>query len=407
MAEQMELMLQYDNQINVVARLRRCKEPLISRVQLDKATSRINDCFDFDFTGENKFYPFEFHEFLKDLDFSILCIVGASGSGKSTFSKYYGQDKRLEWDNTKCILSQIDEDVDKGIEKLGAVGLNSIPTWSKPYNVLSVGERFRASLARKLESNCVIDEFTSNVDRTVALSCSKSIGKYIRKNNLKKCVFISCHKDFIDCLCPDYVIDLDDEVIYDTRRIPSRKFKLSIYEKSNKREIWHTFKRHHYLSADLNAASHCYVAYLNNELVACCYVLPQMGGTVENAFRIHRLVVLPDYQGLSIATKFMEYICDLYKYHGKTMYLRTSHVKLIAYCKKSDKWYGDGKLQKSKPQPNLNNYIPPDLNRLSTSFKYIAECSNNPNYGYNKIQFIQHTEEENMYEQLNLFDFSE
>ena len=60
MAEQMKLMLQYDNQINVVAELTRSKEPLISKVQLDKATARINDCFDFDFTGENKFYPFEF-----------------------------------------------------------------------------------------------------------------------------------------------------------------------------------------------------------------------------------------------------------------------------------------------------------------------------------------------------------
>ena len=63
MAEQMELMLKYDHQINVVANLKRCKEPLISKVELDKATDRINECFDFDFTGENKFYPFEFHEF--------------------------------------------------------------------------------------------------------------------------------------------------------------------------------------------------------------------------------------------------------------------------------------------------------------------------------------------------------
>lgn len=404
MAEQMELMLKYDHQINVVANLKRCKEPLISRVELDAATNRINDCFDFDFTGENKFYPFEFHEFLKNLDFQILCIVGASGSGKSTFSKYYGVDKKLEWNANKCILSQIDNNVEKGIEKLCAVGLNSIPTWSKPYHVLSVGERFRASLARKLESNCVIDEFTSNVDRNVALSCSKSIGKYIRKNNLQKCVFVSCHKDFIDTLCPDYVIDLDDEVIYDTRGILRRKFELSIYEKTNKREIWQIFKQHHYLSSELNISSKCFVAYLNEELVACCYVLPQMGGTIENSWRIHRLVVLPDYQGLGIATKFVEYICDLFKYHNKTVYLRTSHIKLISYMKKSNKWFGNGKMEKSKPQPNLNNYIPKDLNRLSTSFKYIADCSNNPNYAYNKISFIQHSDEK--YEQLNLFDMT-
>ena len=400
--EQLELLLQFKDELNVVARLNRCKEPLISKVEIDAATNRINDSFDFEFDGTNKFYPFEFHNFLKELkDFNILCIVGASGAGKSTFAKYYGQDEKLIWDNNKCILSNIDDNVDLAIEKLCATGLNSIPTWTKPYNVLSVGERFRASLARKLKNNCVIDEFTSNVDRNVALSCSTSIGKYIRKHNLKNCVFVSCHKDFIDCLCPDYIIDLDDAVIYDSRRLVRRKFKLSIYEKTNKLEIWNLFKRHHYLSADLNQAAKCFTAYLNDELVACCYVLPQMGGTVENAWRVHRLVVLPDYQGLGIATKFLNYICDMFKYHNKTVYLRTSHIKLIQYMLKSDNWLGDGKLMHSKVQKNIK-YYNVNEKRLSASFKYVSECTNNPNYAYDKISFIVHNE--NNYEQLLLFE---
>lgn len=401
--EQLELMLKYKNELTVVARLNRCKQPLISKVELDASTDKINKYFDFEFDGTNKFYPFEFHDFLKTLDdFNILCIVGASGAGKSTFAKYYGQDVKLEWNPNKCILSNIDSDPELAVEKLCATGLNSIPTWTKPYHVLSVGERFRASLARKLKSNCVIDEFTSNVDRNVALSCSTSIGKYIRKHNLKKCVFVSCHKDFLDCLCPDYIIDLDDAVIYDARRLVRRKFILSIYEKTNKAEIWSVFKRHHYLSADLNQAAKCFVAYLNNELVSCCYVLPQMSGTVENAWRIHRLVVLPDYQGLGIATKFLEFICDLFKYHNKTVYLRTSHVKLIQYMLKSKNWYGDGKLTHSKNQPNLTKKEV-NTNRLSTSFKYIGECSYNPNYNYKAIQFINHEGEEKV-EQLSLFE---
>ena len=107
--EQLELMLKFENELNVIAKLTRCKEPLISKVELDASTDKINKYFDFDFDGTNKFYPFEFHQILKELDdFSILCIVGASGAGKSTFAKYYGQDERLEWDPNKCILSNID-----------------------------------------------------------------------------------------------------------------------------------------------------------------------------------------------------------------------------------------------------------------------------------------------------------
>lgn len=89
MAEQMSLMLHYNGEIDVVEKLRRSQTPITSQVQLDEATKKINDCFDFDFDGVNKFYPFEQSEFIKNLDFSILAIVGASGSGKSTFSKFF------------------------------------------------------------------------------------------------------------------------------------------------------------------------------------------------------------------------------------------------------------------------------------------------------------------------------
>ena len=66
--EQLELLLQFKDELNVVARLNRCKEPLISKVEIDAATNRINDSFDFEFDGTNKFYPFEFHPILKELD---------------------------------------------------------------------------------------------------------------------------------------------------------------------------------------------------------------------------------------------------------------------------------------------------------------------------------------------------
>lgn len=212
----MKLELNFEGELLEIGELKRSNTSLKSKVELDEFTKIANDNFDFDFNGENEFYPFEFNEILKDLDFNILCIVGASGSGKSTFSKYFGSEEKLSWNNSKAIISHFDNPIE-ATEKLIAVGLSSIPTWCKPRNVLSVGEGFRVDLARRIKSNCVIDEFTSTVDRNVALSCAKSIGNYIRKKNLKKCVFVSCHKDFIDTLCPDYIVDLDEQKIYDAR----------------------------------------------------------------------------------------------------------------------------------------------------------------------------------------------
>ena len=216
--KQEQLILRCDDELTEITKLQKSSIPLISNVEIDDYVKEASKNFDFEFDGTNKFYPYEFCNELKDLDFNILCIVGASGSGKSTFSKYFGQEEHLEYDNTKAIISHFDNK-EEAIEKLIAVGLNSIPTWCKPRNVLSVGEGFRIDLARRIKNNCVIDEFTSTVDRNVALSCAKSIGKYIRKKNLKRCVFVSCHKDFIDVLKPDYIVDLDDEKLYDSRRL--------------------------------------------------------------------------------------------------------------------------------------------------------------------------------------------
>lgn len=378
----------YKKEIVKVCSLTKSSTPLESSVSLDSFTKKATDCFDFDFNGVNKFYPYEMNNTIRNLDFEILVITGASGKGKSLFSKYFGKEEDLVWDNHKAIISHFDSE-DDAVEKLGAVGLNSIPTWCKPRQVLSVGEGFRADLARRIKDNCVIDEFTSTVDRNVALSCSKSIGKYIRRKHLKKCVFVSCHKDFIDTLCPDFVIDLDDECLYDTRGLVQRKFELQIYEQSNKKDIWNIFKQHHYLSSEFNPASRVFTAYLNDTLVAMCAILPQPGvpGIKYPGWRVHRLVVLPDYQGLGIATKFLECICDLYAYHERIIYIRTSHVKLIKYFTRSDKWSGEGKLIHSHQDTGLLAGRRINEVRLSTSFKYVAPCQNVPGRAYEYFKF--------------------
>lgn len=371
--------LNYSNSCKVVCRLERSTTPLISKVEVDEGTNLANVHFDFDFNGENVFYPFKLPKALEDLDFQILVITGASGAGKSVFSRYFGQEEKIVWDNNKAIISNFESPED-AVDKLNAVGLCSIPSWTKPYKVLSVGEAFRADLARRLKDNCVIDEFTSTVDRNVALSCASSIKKYIKAKNLKRCVFVSCHKDFIDVLCPDYVIDLDDECMYDTRGLERRRFQLSIYERQDKREIWNIFKKHHYLSADLNVASKMYVAYLDDQIVAMCAMIghPDIKG---RSFRVHRLVVLPDYQGLGIGIKFLYEIAKMYAKAGCNFYIRTSHIKLVHHMQNhSESWVQTMRSGTQCPQNNWSWHI--INNRFPYSFKFIGDCSDgavNPN----------------------------
>src|SRR5436190_18895024 len=81
-----------------------------------------------------------------DEPWSIGAIVGPSGSGKTTLARAAFGDCIYEpqsWPGDRAIIDCLGQDVPiKEITRiLTAVGLGSVPTWLKPYRVLSTGER--------------------------------------------------------------------------------------------------------------------------------------------------------------------------------------------------------------------------------------------------------------------------
>ena len=191
----------------ILEHLVREETPLTSQVEIDNFIQASEKAFDCAFNGTSKFYPWKLPTNIPS-DFRLGVIVGSSGSGKSTLLKNFGLEETPIWDPNKSILSHF-ENPDDAINKLGAVGLNTIPSWYKSYNVLSNGEKFRADLARKLKSGAIIDEFTSVVDRNVAKAASVSLSRYIKNNDIKNVVLSTCHRDILNWLEPDWVIDTD------------------------------------------------------------------------------------------------------------------------------------------------------------------------------------------------------
>lgn len=143
---------------------------------------------------------------------SIGVIYGASGTGKTTIAKELFGDsfiKSFEYTH-KSVIDDMPKDVSiSEIEKtFYSVGFGSVPSWLKPYQVLSNGEKMRVDLARAYLENdfFVFDEFTSVVDRQVAQTSCIAIEKSIRKNN-KQFIAVSCHDDILQWLQPDWVFD--------------------------------------------------------------------------------------------------------------------------------------------------------------------------------------------------------
>lgn len=141
----------------------------------------------------------------------IGLIVGGSATGKSTIAKELFRDcyvTNFEYTHESVVDDMPKADM-KDIEKMFyAVGFGSVPSWLKPYSVLSNGEKMRVDLARALleRDEICFDEFTSVVDRQVAQTTCIAINKAIKRTN-KKFVAVSCHYDIIEWLQPDWVFD--------------------------------------------------------------------------------------------------------------------------------------------------------------------------------------------------------
>ena len=205
----------------VLCELKRSKVPIVSEVPLDAATAMVEKCFDYKFTGKSEVYPFVIPPEVLKLDVNIIQIVGPSGAGKSTFLKAF---QKAGWHfpnksfaKNKAIISAYASNPKKGSSAFNAVGLGSKPIWCRPRHVLSTGEGFRADMALNLESNVMIDEYTSVIDRTTAMSSSYGIGNYIRKMGYKNVILCGCHKDIVPYLKPDILIDLEAGKVYDLR----------------------------------------------------------------------------------------------------------------------------------------------------------------------------------------------
>ena len=196
----------------------------------------------FDYTPPKVHQPFEPFDLTPLLeDFTIGIVVGSSGSGKTQALKAAGFDPAADsergldqWHPKFCVLDHFSIAAD-AIEVLGAAGLNSVPQWFKPFQLLSNGEQYRAQLARRMniasrnQTTLFVDEFTSVVDRTVARSLCESLNRYASKGH--RIVVATCHRDVVGWLRHDWVVDTDlNEVIRPTERRPASHWLVSLDE---------------------------------------------------------------------------------------------------------------------------------------------------------------------------------
>lgn len=317
-----------------------------------------------------------------DADWQIGLIVGNSGTGKTTIAKHLFPDSYItnfEY-NADCVMDDMpnDKSVDEITKAFNAVGFSSPPSWLKPYSVLSNGEKMRCDLAKAILSNSnlfVFDEFTSVVDRTVAQIGSFAMQKAIRKTS-KKFIAVTCHYDVQDWLLPDWVFDTNSMTFQSLggqkKNRPDIKFEVfSISDKS----AWKMFAKYHYLSNSHNNAASVFICFVNNQIAAFISVLHFPHPKTKNMKRVHRLVVLPDFQGIGVGILLLNKVGQIYKQQKQRFTIVTSAPSLIYALKKSNSWaltsYGSKAAHQGSAMVGNNNSGSKtgSANRITASFE--------------------------------------
>jgi GNAT superfamily N-acetyltransferase len=331
-----------------------------------------------------------------DEPWTVGLIVGPSGSGKSTLARAaFGEQcaAPAPWPADAAIIDGFgDRPIHEITAVLSSVGFSSPPAWLRPYAVLSNGEKFRCDLARALLNEgpvAVVDEFTSVVDRTVAKVASAAVSRAVRRRaesggagNGGRFVAVTCHYDVAEWLEPDWVIDMARGTLARGRlRRPGVQLRVARAPV----EAWTLFKRHHYLSAELGRGVSCFIGLIDDEPAAFCSVI-FFPHPHRSAWREHRTVCLPDFQGIGIGNALSEFVASLYRATGRPFLSTTGHPAMIRHRAGSQNWRmtrapGHGHAQRRGGRFSRAS----SAARLTASFEYIGRPRRREAIGFGLI----------------------
>jgi ABC-type lipoprotein export system ATPase subunit len=352
---------------------------LTHKINNDKYTEYIYEAFDIQNKEETSVCIDMNLKEAKNFDWNIGVILGGSGSGKTTILKKCGELKQPKFNQEKALISNFDwlEPKDAALV-LTSMGLSSIPTWLRPFNTLSNGEQYRATLAYLVASAkdgevILIDEYTSVVDRDVAKAMSFSLQKYIRREN-KRIIVASCHYDILEWLMPDWTCSPQKGGTLercDYRRRPKISLQVSRVEV----EAWDFFKKHHYLTEDVNKSCKFLLFEWNEKPIGIVAIINQPRKGCPNGFAISRIVITPDFQGMGLGVKLSEFAGGIIRNQDGLCFIKTVNPALGEYFNKSKLWRGTSMNNKirHKSSSSSDTSAKNRLERASYCHEYIGD----------------------------------
>jgi GNAT superfamily N-acetyltransferase len=147
------------------------------------------------------------------------------------------------------------------------------------------------------------------------------------------------------------------------------------------------FRHHHYLNYDINRGARCWITTWKGIPVGFSSAIAFPSGTVRNAWREHRTVVLPEFQGLGIGVRISDTVGEMFLSQGCRYFSKTSHPRMGEYRNRSPLWKATSKngisrkdyliegqpSPKARPGMGKNENLTRHAMRVCYSHEYIGE----------------------------------
>jgi GNAT superfamily N-acetyltransferase len=138
--------------------------------------------------------------------------------------------------------------------------------------------------------------------------------------------------------------------------------------------MWQMFRQYHYLNGSIGAGVRCYIAIYQNKPIA--FIAVACTRMKAKYYRVSRLVVLPDYQGIGVGKRFLNFIAELYFAQTKMpFYILTSNPQIIRGNLANWKIMRLGHASRGRNNTRINNEIRASLSRKRVTVSLIYKYS--------------------------------
>ena len=358
-----------------------------------------------------KYPPDDEREAKGETPLRILLVSGRSGSGKTAAcADAFGPPE--EWVN--AAKGRGVESIDVRVARFQALGFDEFVIRGQygrtvtqlceaDPSEMSTSEAYLVSLADSIRTGAVLDEFLTSLPPATRAKVARRVGVYARNERIQGLVLLSCHgEEIARDLQPDVMFSAETGMEVDvesidpvttqsdaaawppedlirrpTIRLTRRKIAGGEGVKAVKEAWWAEFSPNHYLGGASFNAKGCqaWVFFIGERAVAFDSTLPMPGKSVQTV-RQHRLVVMPDFQGLGIGSAVTRHDAakiittrraktDVYDDPFTQRYMSsTYHTKLGKSRDASPLWRGSNLNGKPKNMADTSKSITAGLNVL-------------------------------------------